>query len=182
MIVELHAGQIANYRWSSHLTRFGRLAILENKSFAKILAACSAGFAPWSDDVEFRSIVAMIHEIAHYLQDVTTGDALANLVLTPALLCWCWARQREQHPDPLEIVLWLIGFAVSLHYSFSLIHSNYAPVAFYAPVPSLTWAACRFGLIGASSSLSLLRCFPWLELPGRRDFSPAALRRKTFRF
>ena len=73
MIVELHAGQIANYRWSSHLTRFGRLAILESKSFAKILAAFSAGFAPWTDDVEFRSIVAMIHEIAHYLQDVTTG-------------------------------------------------------------------------------------------------------------
>src|SRR6476659_8349610 len=73
MIVELHAGQIANYRWSSHLARFGRLAILESKSFAKILAAFSAGFAPWTDDVEFRSIVAMIHEIAHYLQDVTTG-------------------------------------------------------------------------------------------------------------
>jgi two-component system sensor histidine kinase UhpB len=102
------------------------------------------------------------------------GDALANLVLTPALLCWCWGRQREQHPDPLEIVLWLIGFAVSLHYSFSLIHSNYAPVAFYAPVPSLIWAASRFGLIGASSSLSLIALLSMVGITGAQGLFPGS--------
>ena len=84
------------------------------------------------------------------------GDALANLVLTPALLYWCWGLYHELRPRRLEILVWIIGFAVCLYYSIPLIHSDYSPIALYAPVPFLIWAATRFGPIGASSALSLI--------------------------
>jgi len=84
------------------------------------------------------------------------GDALANLVLTPALLYWCWGLYRELHPRRLEILVWIIGFAICLYYSIPLIHSDYSSIALYVPVPFLIWAATRFGPIGASSALSLI--------------------------
>lgn len=94
------------------------------------------------------------------------GDALANLVLTPALLYWCWGRYRQLRPRILEILLWTLGFAFCLYYSISLIHSNYSPVALYAPVPFLIWAATRFGPIGASSALSLIALLSMVHVAG----------------
>jgi integral membrane sensor domain MASE1 len=56
----------------------------------------------------------------------------------------------------LEIFLWMVGFGLSLCCIIFLSHSNYAPLALYAPIPFLFWAAVRFGPIGASSALSLI--------------------------
>ena len=94
------------------------------------------------------------------------GDALANLVLTPALLYWCWGRYRELRPRILEILLWMVGFGVSLYHSILLIHSNYSPIALYAPVPFLIWAATRFGPIGASSALSFIALLSMVHAAG----------------
>jgi signal transduction histidine kinase len=81
------------------------------------------------------------------------GNAVANLVLTPALLYWCRGRYRELRPRVLETLFWIVGFTACLYYSLSLIPS---PIPLYAPVPFLIWAAIRFGPIGASSALSLI--------------------------
>ena len=94
------------------------------------------------------------------------GDALANLVLTPALLYWCWGRYRELRPRILEVLLWMVGFGYSLYHSISLIHSDYSLIALYAPVPFLIWAATRFGPIGASSALSLIALLSMVHATG----------------
>ncbi len=95
------------------------------------------------------------------------GNALANLVLTPALLYWCLGYYHQLRGRWLEIALWTAGFATSIHYGFSLTHSNYSPIALYAPVPFLVWAAMRFGPIGASSALSLIALLTMFEVSGR---------------
>ena len=56
----------------------------------------------------------------------------------------------------MELVAWSVGFALSLVVALSLALSAYLPIAFCVPVPFLIWAATRFGLIGASTSLSLI--------------------------
>ena len=84
------------------------------------------------------------------------GDALANLVLTPALLYWSSKRFRALRPRTAELGLWIAGFALSLMLALTLAHSAYSPIAVCVPVPFLIWAATRFGLIGASTSLSVI--------------------------
>jgi len=84
------------------------------------------------------------------------GDALANVVLTPALLYWCSEHFRAIRPRTVELAVWIFGFAVSLLLALRVAHSPYSPIAFCVPVPFLIWAATRFGLIGASTSLSAI--------------------------
>jgi signal transduction histidine kinase len=96
------------------------------------------------------------------------GGSLANLVLTPALLYWCLGRYRELRPHVLEVSLWMAAFAVSVYYSLSLMHSNYSPIALYAPVPFLIWAATRFGPVGASSALSLIAVLSTVGIAGEQ--------------
>jgi signal transduction histidine kinase len=103
------------------------------------------------------------------------GDALANVVLTPALLYWCSGHYRGLRPRIVEILLWSCGFAVCLHYTFSHTYSDFLPIALYAPVPFLIWAATRFGPIGASSALSLVALFSIVGVAGRNGaFSASA--------
>jgi signal transduction histidine kinase len=103
------------------------------------------------------------------------GDALASVVLTPALLYWSSGHYRELRPRALEIMFWSCGFAVCLHYTFLHTYSDFLPIALYAPVPFLIWAAIRFGPIGASSALSLVALFSIVGVAGRNsNFSAAA--------
>ena len=84
------------------------------------------------------------------------GDALANVVLTPALLYWSSKHFRAIRPRNVELAVWISGFALSLLLALRLAHSAYSPIAFCVTVPFLIWAATRFGLIGASTSLSVI--------------------------
>ena len=84
------------------------------------------------------------------------GDALANAVLTPALLYWSSKRFRVLRPRIAELGLWIAGFALSLMLALTLAHSAYSPIAVCVLVPFLIWAATRFGLIGASTSLFVI--------------------------
>jgi PAS domain S-box-containing protein len=84
------------------------------------------------------------------------GDALTNVVLTPALLYWSSKRFRALRPRTVELGFWIAGFALSLMLALTLAHSAYSPIAVCVPVPFLIWAATRFGLIGASTSLSVI--------------------------
>jgi signal transduction histidine kinase len=103
------------------------------------------------------------------------GDALANVVLTPALLYWLSGYYRELRPRAIELLLWSCGFAICLHYTFSHTYSDFLPVALYIPVPFLIWAATRFGPIGASSALSLVALASIVGIAGRNGaFSAGA--------
>ena len=92
------------------------------------------------------------------------GNALTNLVITPALLLWAAGGYRELRPRALEATLWAIGFAVSLHFTVLMTATNESPIALYTPIPFLVWAAVRLGPIGASSGLSLTAIFLMLGM------------------
>ena len=84
------------------------------------------------------------------------GDALANLVVTPALLLWLSREYQGLRPRLFEAVVWGIGFAICLYYAVLFDGSI---LAIYAPFPFLVWAALRLGTIGASSGLFLTTVF-----------------------
>lgn len=92
------------------------------------------------------------------------GNALTNLVITPALLQWTSGGYRQLRARAIEAALWAIAFAISLGFTVLLTSSNESSIALYAPIPFLVWAAARLGPIGASSGLSLMTSFLMLGI------------------
>ena len=92
------------------------------------------------------------------------GDALANLVLTPALLYWLAggfsALRQASVRRYFEAIALTIGLAASGVVAFTERSGSYAtPALLYVPVPFLLWAAIRFGMRGASGALTLIALF-----------------------
>jgi two-component system, NarL family, sensor kinase len=90
------------------------------------------------------------------------GDALAYLVLAPAILLWMTDGVRSLRLVPsrrsIEAVLLSAGLILIGLTAFTMSESNqaYALPLLYVPIPFLLWAAVRFGPIGATSTLSLV--------------------------
>ena len=93
------------------------------------------------------------------------GDALANLIITPAIFYWLirtrWSLPRRLDMRWLEGALLTIGLVLTSYLAFEGEAGGpaFAESRFYAPVPFLFWAAVRFGMRGASASIVLLSCF-----------------------
>jgi len=87
------------------------------------------------------------------------GDALASLVVTPALLLWLAREYRTLRPRLFETVVWTFSFVLCLCYTMLPTWSQGSIVALYAPFPFLIWAALRLGTLGASSGLFLTTVF-----------------------
>jgi PAS domain S-box-containing protein len=104
------------------------------------------------------------------------GDALANLVLTPAILCWIFNRDSPMR-IPLgnwaEPVLAMAGLTMT---AFFASRTPSEPALLYAPVPFLLWAAIRFEVRGASAAMVLIS-IPLIaeSLGGRGPFASASL-------
>jgi PAS domain S-box-containing protein len=106
------------------------------------------------------------------------GDALANLLLTPMILCWILGGasalrsagvKRWIEGVLLMVALILIGFKVLSGAVGNLGDSH---VLIYLPFPLLLGAAVRFGPRGVSSALSLIAAFViWNAEQGRGPFS-----------
>jgi PAS domain S-box-containing protein len=101
------------------------------------------------------------------------GDALANLVLTPAILYWgyprgWWRRVPSRRlAEALLLGLGLIGVGWVAYHPlpgppYDLL------VLFYAPVPFLLWAAIRFGIRGTSGALCVIASFAIQSAAGSR--------------
>ncbi len=90
------------------------------------------------------------------------GDALASLLLTPAILYWVFRPRAEDRRFTVlrsaESLLLVAGLSSIAWLAFSgrLQHPYDYLALLYAPVPFLIWAAIRFGLRGASGSLCLM--------------------------
>ncbi|HEY6930462.1 MAG TPA: ATP-binding protein, partial [Thermoanaerobaculia bacterium] len=89
------------------------------------------------------------------------GDAMANLLLTPAILYWPFGyrdRRRSLNSgrlvEGLILTAGLIGLAL-VAFSGRLAKPYDFLALLYAPVVFLMWAAIRFGLKGASAALTL---------------------------
>jgi len=89
------------------------------------------------------------------------GDAMANLLLTPAILYWFFGhrerRKSERVGRATEAALLAAGLAAVGLAAFSgRLPGPYDSLAvLYAPLPFLLWAALRFGLRGTSAVLTL---------------------------
>src|SRR5262245_365870 len=88
------------------------------------------------------------------------GDALASLVLTPALLCLLLdlpGLRRTKLVRSVEVLLMAAGLIFAGYLAFGLDWNRLGtPFLLYLPVPFLTWAAVRFGPLGTSVVLSVL--------------------------
>jgi len=90
------------------------------------------------------------------------GNAIAHLVVTPAILYWVfragWDIRAVNLKRRLEAALLAIGLVVSAYVAFDTpagVH-GFAESRFYAPVPFLFWAAIRFGMSGASGAIVVM--------------------------
>jgi PAS domain S-box-containing protein len=98
---------------------------------------------------------AMGYGFATSLYQWFVGDALAALVMTPALLYW-FTDYAEWKPHWKELTLLLGSLVLVLSYAFLAAPGVYRPLLLYAPIPFLIWAAVRLGPIGTSTALSLI--------------------------
>ena len=93
------------------------------------------------------------------------GDALASLVITPAIFYWIvgvrWEAPTRWSNRWLEGALLTTGLILSAYAAFESEEAGaaLAESRFYAPVPFLFWAAIRFGMRGATAAIVLLAGF-----------------------
>ena len=85
------------------------------------------------------------------------GDALANLVITPAILYWFFGT-KWKFPSMKRILeggVLAIGLMISGYIAFNGKWNNFAfaEPEFFIPIPFLFWAAIRFGMLGASGAI-----------------------------
>jgi signal transduction histidine kinase/integral membrane sensor domain MASE1 len=93
------------------------------------------------------------------------SDALASLLLTPAILLWAgtdlrgwrsFSPRRAGEIGLLVISMVLVGYFV---FAMRFHDRSTAEALAYLPLPVLLWAAVRFGPFGLASALSLLTVF-----------------------
>jgi two-component system sensor kinase FixL len=93
------------------------------------------------------------------------GDALTQLVVTPAILYWIfgtsWNARMPDAKRRIEGGLLAVGLVVTAYLaSNTTIRSlDFSESLFYAPVPFLFWAAIRFGMAGASGAVTVVAFF-----------------------
>jgi PAS domain S-box-containing protein len=84
------------------------------------------------------------------------GDAVAQVIVTPALLYWCAGAYRRVNARLNELGLMAAGLGAVLYYAFVVPHASYSPIVLYAPVPFLIWAAVRLRPFGTANALLLV--------------------------
>lgn len=73
MWFDLNSPALARYHWGTLFCQFSHTAPIGRKTFVETAAALMAGVAPWNDEEGFRSTAALLHELVHLGQDLTTG-------------------------------------------------------------------------------------------------------------
>ncbi len=84
------------------------------------------------------------------------GDAVAQVVVTPALIYWCTRAYKRVNERMSELVLISLGLFVVLYYAFVSRLGATVPLLVYTPVPFLTWAAVRLRPFGAANAIGLV--------------------------
>jgi two-component system, LuxR family, sensor kinase FixL len=124
--------------------------------FAVLLVPLAAAFAG----------AAVRHRLGHDFwpswEQWFMGDALTQLIITPAILFWIlrfpWQIRMPEAGRRLEAVLLATGLILTGYAAF---HTKSAGIGltetrFYAPVPFLFWAAIRFGMFGAAGAAAII--------------------------
>lgn len=87
---DLNAQGLASYRWGSLYAHFTWVATPTTDLLKKVLVALATGEATWSNAIEFRATLSLLHEFVHYIQDVSTGVGH-----------WDYLVRREEVPKAL---------------------------------------------------------------------------------
>jgi PAS domain S-box-containing protein len=91
------------------------------------------------------------------------GDALAQLVVTPALLTWLlWKGPAlpASTAGKIEAAILFGGLTAASYLAFSSnTLLNFVDSRFFLPIPFLYWAALRFGMAGASIAVPIIAFF-----------------------
>ena len=98
-------------------------------------------------------------------------EALALLTLTPAILGLvdiAVSRVKKPKTHYIEAILLWVGLAILSYFTFVASGSQSRPAMLYSLVPFLLWAALRFGITGASSSIVLVAFLAILGAVHRR--------------
>jgi PAS domain S-box-containing protein len=106
------------------------------------------------------------------------GNALAHIVITPALFYWVLRTPwKLPWPDPKRLAEGLllgVGLIATEYFAFHTesTQMDFAEPVLYAPVPFLFWASIRFGMPGASAAVLIMTFFSVESaLGGRGPFS-----------
>jgi two-component system, LuxR family, sensor kinase FixL len=91
-----------------------------------------------------------------------SGNALAQLIITPTILCWVfgtpWRYWKLDFHKALEAIGLTLGLFLACYLAAST--SGYgtfnSETRFYSPVVFLIWAAIRFGMPGATAANALV--------------------------
>ena len=92
------------------------------------------------------------------------GDALAQLVVTPAILYWVfatpWKTKTLDIKRLAEAALLAAGLIGAGYWAFMGGGAvSLAETRLYVPIIFLFWSALRFGMAGASGAIAVLSCF-----------------------
>jgi signal transduction histidine kinase len=121
---------------------------------------------------------ALGHEFWPAWRQWLMGDALAHLVVTPAILYWIfgshWPLRLPEPRRVAEAVVLAAGLLVTGFLAFDMPRggTGFSEPLFFAPVPFLFWAAIRFGMRGASGAITAIAFISVAAaLAGRGPFS-----------
>jgi len=84
------------------------------------------------------------------------GDALAQIVVTPAILFWFRGNYRHPRARLTELAMVCGGMALLTSYVFFVYEGPLAPMLLYAPVPLLAWAALRLRPFGTANAIAIV--------------------------
>jgi PAS domain S-box-containing protein len=93
------------------------------------------------------------------------GDALAQVVITPAIFYWVFGAARLPRHVSIERIVeasvLFVGLIVTGYLATHLNGSSiyFTETVFYAPVPFLFWAAIRFCMPGATAGVAIVAFF-----------------------
>jgi two-component system, LuxR family, sensor kinase FixL len=140
--------------------------------FAVLLVPAAAAFG----GAAMRAVLD--HEYSLAWRQWFLGDALAQLIVTPAILFWVFGAPWNARAPSLK--RWIEGGFLSaglivtgyLASNTGVGSVDFTESRFYAPVPFLFWAAIRFGMLGASGAITVIAFFAVeAALEGRGPFS-----------
>jgi len=93
------------------------------------------------------------------------GDALAQLVITPALLTWLFWKgppaALRSRTGAIEASVLLTGLVLTTYLTYwtTVSSLDFVDSRFFLPIPFLYWAALRFGMTGASTAVPVMTFF-----------------------
>ncbi|MEK8049577.1 hypothetical protein AACH10_04935 [Ideonella sp. DXS22W] len=104
MRFDIRSPSLAQYHWSTLFCRFSPAAALPENFIFRAIAAIAQNAAPWNTEGEFRATVALLHELAHLAQDLSTGighwDFLVHASATRSRLDDAASMVRVHGPRP----------------------------------------------------------------------------------